>query len=480
MAFELRRWHDGNVDPDTAIGEPWYHEDVHAELGLAFEHDFFGLVVNTLSRNFEFLSPSVLTLPFILSNPIWPSRGFDTGRHNVLADGRKCRPIQAQEPLPIQFFARFFTQAFWDDAVPTYGFRAFRRRNPDRTVFFSLPREVVELKNTFRARFGARDWRFFLFVIRTLKEFGYHLLSHWLRMILARALAHIDTESVARWRRDFASWERSDGWWEQAIDDLDQAKASGDTLWGVVSNLGPDAYQVWATNWGGPENPAGPCPAYEAWVQTAQQAYAEHFKEGGPFFTALTRLHDLALAAQGEMEYMVFEFLTLPLSKRQDYYERAEDNPPNVIPWLLERLDQYRAPLQVTVAALDAMSNNDIFQTEAAQWSARCQAVVKMLSHLAWLIRSHSGRSDEENQGLRDHLRSVPSAYWEGPEVRLREVAMQEYQLVTPAIRAVIDEFDRRLRAGLQQQQPQPQPQPQPPPQPSPPDVIMGDVDDTL
>lgn len=448
MAFDLQRWRDANQDMDTAYGEPWFGRDVHAEAGWAFENHLFGMILSTLSGTYHFVGQNI-QLPLALAGQKYPSDIFDTETNNTLNMDYfyLCRSDAAQEPLPIYYFAKFFNQEFWDHVVPTFGFDAFKRRGPERTQLYSAQRSHMN-QQTLVEVCGRENKEFFLYVISTLKQFGYGLLAFWLKLTLIEAVAHIDV--CLRWQYEALTWRRSRDEWRDAVAQMEHCKSHGDALWTAACNPTLDAYHEWASDW----DSVDPCPGYEDWIRISEEAVTEHFGTGSPFFTAVARLHGIAQEALGEMEFMVFEFLTLPWPQRLRHYNAATSVPVNAIPQLLRRIDEFRKSLKETAAAMDALSAHLIESyTELCQlWCVRYQAVIEMLDHLAWLVQGHEQRRPEENQRLRETLKSIPSGYWQKRHKTWRDMGMREYQLVAPPIRAAIDEFDRRLRAVQEHQ----------------------------
>ncbi|KAK8080782.1 hypothetical protein PG997_008600 [Apiospora hydei] len=428
----LADWWEESTDNECGKGEPWWRDDVRCELGWAFEKEFWGdsaVNVTVGSKNYG-LSKYISTLPLGIITERIPSASYNQDA-DVL---RGTYPVEDYfRPVPIDYYAKFFTEAFWQNDWPRHGFAAFKRLPPDRqNLCLMLPDWFPE--KAMQNIFGSDNWCFFRVVIRSLRRYGLSILAEYLNQVVWEVRGFHSLRN--RWLLDAQTWHYDDYRWSDVMEPLNQIADDVKAKWVAASSPTDELYQDWLAD------KDAPYPDRQQWVKLMENEFMELTRDGGPYFTLIESLHRLISDEMRVMERMVYEFLTVRKGQRQFIYRPEADSDPLIA--LVNQMIARKEDIEDHQNQLDDLQMCAVLASETdriTQWFAYLDQDSQRLRHLSNLVLGEWQIEDDEAKRLREAMNSVPSALYEKRSLRLRKMAMKEYTALDPRIRDAVDRF---------------------------------------
>ncbi|KAK7955986.1 uncharacterized protein PG986_005208 [Apiospora aurea] len=428
----LADWWEASTDNECGKGEPWWRDDDRCELGWAFEKEFWGdSVVNlTIGSKMYGLSKYISTLPLGIITERTPSASYN-GDSDVLLG---TYPVEDYfRPVPIDYYAKFFTESFWQNDWPRHGFAAFKRLPPDRqNLCLMLPTWFPE--KAMQNIFGSDNWCFFRVVIRSLRRHGLPILAEYLNQVVWEVRGFHSLRN--RWLLDAQTWQYDDYRWSDVMVPLNQVADDVKAKWVAASSPTDELYQDWLAD------KDAPYPDRQQWVTLMENEFLELTRDGGPYFTLIESLHRLISEELRVMERMVYEFLTVRKGQRQFIYRPEADADPLIA--LVNQMVARKEDIEDHQNQLDDLQMCAVLASETdriTQWFAYLDQDSQRLRHLSNLVLGEWQIEDDEAKRLREAINSVPSALYEKRSLRLRKMAMKEYTALDPRIRDAVDRF---------------------------------------
>ncbi|KAK8042854.1 hypothetical protein PG994_013337 [Apiospora phragmitis] len=434
----LHDWWNTATDVDCGRGEPWWRDDLRCELGWAFEKEFWGdsAVALTGGSMQNRLSKHITTMPLAIMAERHHAANY-VSSNDVL---RGHYPVEDYyRPVPIDYYAKFFTDAFWQVEWPRHGFEAFKRLPPDRqNLCLMLPAWYPE--KAMQDIFGSDNWRFFRVVIRSLRRYGHPLMAEYLNQIVWEVRGFHSLRN--RWLIDMRTWQYPDAIWAELTGRLDGIADDVKRKWLVVSSPTDELYHECLAG------KLSPHPNRQQWVQLMQNQFIDLTKDGGPYFTEIESMHRVAQDELRVMERMVYEFFTVRKGQRKFIYRPEADADPLIA--LLNRMINYKEKIDEHQSKLDDLQMCAILASETdriSTWCAWLDQDSQRLEHLSNLVLGEWQIDDDESKKLREAMNTVPSALYEKRAARVRKLAMKEYTGLDYRIREAVDEFYKKIES---------------------------------
>ncbi|KAK6827645.1 hypothetical protein PG987_010986 [Apiospora arundinis] len=436
ISIKLHDWWNIATDMECGRGEPWWRNDLRCEVGWAFEKDFWGdsAILVTGGTSSMKMSQNITSLPLALvaerHHTSTLATGYDTLRGHY--------PVEDYyRPISIDYYAKFFQDAFWDVEWPRHGFAAFKRLPPERqNLCLMLPTWYPE--RAMQDIFGSDNWRFFRIIIRSLRRFGHPIMAEYLNQLVWKVRGFHSLRN--RWLIEANHWLYADEEWTRLLWRVADATDRLTKTWVSVSAPDDELYSEWVAN------KPDPKPDRAQWCQIMQNDLLELTREGGVYFTEIEAMHRMAADELRLMERMVYEFLTVRKGQRKFIY-RPEANEDPLIQ-LVNRMAEYKERLEETHDQLDDLQTYAPLAAEADRitaWCAWLDQDARRLEHLCNLVLSEWQIDNDEAQKQRELFNTVPTALYEKRANRLRKLAMKEYTALDPRIRVAVDEMYKKV-----------------------------------
>ncbi|KAK8119582.1 uncharacterized protein PG998_004208 [Apiospora kogelbergensis] len=435
----LNRWWQSATDTEVAHGEPWWRDDLRSELGWAFEKEFWGdsTVVITNGSAGLGVSKQLQCLPLAIMAEQHTPSGKNHGYDYLLGN----YPLEDYyRPVPIDYYAKFFQDSFWQVDYPRHGFEAFRRLPPERqNLCLMVPTWYPE--KAMQTYFGADNWRFFRVIIRMLRRFGLPLIAEYLNQLIWEVRGFEILRS--RWVSDVDDWEYVDKNFVAQHAQLEDLAQRIDNSWRGFSQSDQALYREWQSD------KLPPYPSVGEWATIMQRQFVTLTNENGVYFSEIEKFHQIIQDELRVMERMVFEFLTVRKGERKIVFKPDADADPLLS--LVNRMVGWKEDIEEVHARLnDLHKAAQLFDdtNRITTWCAWLEQDAKRLETLCNLVMNDLD-DDREAKTQREQLRTVPTALYERRANRLRNLAMREYTVLDQRIRIAVDEMYSRLEIWL-------------------------------
>ncbi|KAK8052200.1 hypothetical protein PG993_003585 [Apiospora rasikravindrae] len=436
----LNAWWVVATDVECGRGEPWWRDDMRCELGWAFEREFWGDSATALTAGGTVyrLSKHIANLPLAIITERHHSTISGEGNDSLVGH----YPVEDYyRPVSIDYYAKFFTDAFWQVEWPRHGFAAFKRLPPERqNLCLMLPAYFPE--KAMQSMFGSETWSFFRHVIRSLRRVGLSILAEYLNQVVWEVRGYHSLRN--RWLLDMNTWQYDDNRWKEIVDSLDDIADDVKNKWLAVSSPTEVLYNDWKSD------KLPPYPDQQEWAQIMQNQFMDLTKDGGAYFTQIETMHRAIQEELRGMERMVYEFLTVRKSQRKFIYKPETDADPLIS--LVNQMTKRKDDIDDHQDKLDDLQACAVLASETdriTRWCAWLDQDSQRLNHLGNLVLEEWQFEDDQAKALREAFNSVPSALYEKRSLRLQKLAMKEYTFLDHRIRDTVDEFWRKVEVWV-------------------------------
>ncbi|KAI1857434.1 hypothetical protein JX265_011169 [Neoarthrinium moseri] len=435
------------IDMNFGSGEPFFQDDLWTETGFAFEMDHFGQFFGSLVDN-VLLSKMITYVPFALMG----SRSPSAVDNLVLLDTIKTADV-FQQPVPIDWFHRFFQTTFWENDLPKWGPVAYKLLPPDRSLF-TLKSNAHWNREAFVTIVGRGNMNFFRTVWGLLGENGLDILAKYCMYSLWEIRDYSMISS--RWNSQMEMWkEHSD----EAVFPIPRAlehfnvdlRVAGSILKCFLQREEATTQAWWYDQYPndgavnrGSESTADWCKRIERFFQIYWKA------DGGIIIRHVVEIYTLLRSDVEKQLLYAYEYFSVNRNGRRFLYQgRGRNREP--LTWILGFLNADREAADEVLTVLDSgvnlPSSGNINSGRWQEWRQRFELIrdtaIEMLNQVQ--ADFHDQLSTEDVQGLRDRNTLVPSSFARTKLDKIRKLAQREAMLVDHRIRDALMEFDRRV-----------------------------------
>ncbi|KAI3319557.1 hypothetical protein HD806DRAFT_548127 [Xylariaceae sp. AK1471] len=429
-------------DLNSGPGEPFFEDSPDMELGFDVEQALWGffpcspIVQNIgISKDLETFASAV----YAVSRR--PRRG------EILRSGTVQPGFNFSRPLPIDFVTKLFSKRFWATDFSSYEHMALQ-------VMPEAPLQMMPKGRTLKSTIydqrtikkpGDQVYKQDTnSVIRAVSEIlvnsRHHVLGFYLQALadeVPRPLLHKE-----RWRREALSWKHKHIHPLQASADslFAQFRESEDINRKKNSQRQERLYNAYR-NEHSPYDDNIMSPV--EWRDKLNASWDENFRDGGWLMQRLLDVHNQMQKDLGDLQLMVFEYLSLSVEHRSFLHGRdVASRKTSPIALVEARLTSFQGVANTIIATVDRISMRPELTEDRVKWDSwrtrftnNAAQYKEMLSAIKNADQMHPDDITWKKQFTR-----VPTAYWRPLYQRYVKMAEREYKRADPVVQKAFEE----------------------------------------
>ncbi|KAI2464273.1 hypothetical protein F4781DRAFT_81036 [Annulohypoxylon bovei var. microspora] len=442
---DLNALRDQMWDFKNQQGEPVWMDLAKPEVGFNFEKALWGSpVFNLLQHSNLFRSRQLQTVPLIATHMQWPFSERTPSAGEALSGG--VYPVEdLVQPLPLDYMAKFFTKAFWEEDFVIYGHDALKLLPGNIALKTIMRPEWIDDKRA-RVTFGRSEWYFLVYVTGLLSNNEYFTLSEYISR--SAWLVLMPEAFVDRWKLEIEIWQSSsltsiDNCVAKLNETIDEARdishASQDTEQNLLVK-----WQQYAAQTANPND----VMSFEGWKTEIHIRLNELFTIGGVLMREFSEIYTLYMNDLRFLQRMIFDCFNVYPGAREHSHDTHmfgwQSVPP--IEAAYDRMIYDRNQLNdlyATIYSISAIQPPGPIKGDWEEWGVRYGYCWNMYNDLVNMLE---GPPDSNDTTWKKRFGSVPSSYWKSSADRIQVLAYREYIRADSRIRAVVDDCMQLVR----------------------------------
>ncbi|KAI1134770.1 hypothetical protein F5Y05DRAFT_416927 [Hypoxylon sp. FL0543] len=435
-------------------GEHYWQNDPDTEHGYVFEKQLWGYTpVNILTGSILYYTRQIVTLPMLLEMNEFPQAKDPVKAGYVstapVAGGRY--PVENyNQPVRIDYMAKFFTQAFWDVTFKTHGFEALKMIPADHRHKVSMVPNFVS-DDVLEQVMGRERLEFVQWTGVFLRTNGYAILGDYVKRLLFQSMG--GWAFMTRWNHEVEN--RKDRSFTPLLNSVERLNRMVDEAWKVDEerNADDEEKQEYYENYvntfrillSSGQMTTERFLSVNEWKLKLERKWVATFRNGGLLMRAASEVCRYMMDDIAYMERMVFDFFSLHPVARATMYVGPQMPDHGPIGQGYTHMANCRTWLDQLAIWFTQLTENPALAAIRDKWAlraARFRSCRDKYDELLAML-GEKAKYDSNDSSWKKRFTTVPSSFWKNRVDRIQVLAEKEYQRTEPAIRAAVDECVR-------------------------------------